>query len=78
MGGDQFGGDPVQVEVLGVDQDGTGAGVSEHLGIEIGARVEHQVGGGQQPDGPHRQQVGGPRPGTDEVDGHRTGPPVVT
>lgn len=67
VGGDDAIDDVVQIELGGVDEFGGRRAVREHLGIEIAARVEDDVGAGQQSRGPHRQQVGGTRAGTDEL-----------
>ena len=62
--------DLVEVEVLGVDEVGIGADVHEEPLVEIGARIEHDVGIGQQRSGAEGQQVGRTGTGPDEVHGH--------
>ncbi len=68
MRGDDAAHDRVQIQVGGVDEVGRLRAVREHRRVQVAARVEHHVGAGQQPGGPHRQQIRRARAGADELD----------
>ena len=59
--------DLVEVQVLGVDQFGCRRAALQDVRLEIATRVQDGVGRFEQPDRPDGQQIGGARPGPDEL-----------
>ncbi len=66
----QLGDDPVEVEVLGVDQPSPRRGVAEHLGRDEGAGIDAHRAGRDQPLRAEREQIGCARAGADEMHRH--------
>jgi len=62
--------DGVQRHGLGVDAARVGTDVLEHVRGDQRARVQAHAAGGQPIAAAQREQVRGPRPGADEMDGH--------